>query len=174
MVFMEKLLNSNVLFNLAGFIIGCFVVYKLPRRIPLSVSALIMVMSLAIALGLDHTIGVFPFDLYDTNIKPWLTFSEIPTWGMYPIFGYIFIYLIEKLNVRGLYIPLYLLLGSLFGMVFEKLANHFNVFQYKHWSLRYSFVVYLFTQLLTFIVYKLLMNHSRKHLDEMKITNPNS
>ncbi|MET3697739.1 hypothetical protein SAMN05877753_104388 [Bacillus oleivorans] len=154
--------SINLWFNIFVFLLGCYFAYRLPQRLPRSVAALIMTFSLAIALGLDHTIGVPPIDLYDTNIVPWLTLSEIPTWGMYPIAAYLYIYLFDKLNVKGFFIPFYILCWSLLGTIFEGLAKNFNVFIHKDWELRYSFLVYLFTQLLTFILFRILMNTYRK------------
>jgi hypothetical protein len=148
----------NVWFSVFGFAVGCFLIIRLPPRLPRTVSALIMMMSLALPLGLDHSIGVAPIDLYDTNVHPWLTFSELPSWGMYPIFGYLFIYVYDKWNIRGLAIPIYVLGWSLFGVAFEALSVTFDIFRYKGWSLRYSFLVYILTQLLTIIVFRILMS----------------
>jgi hypothetical protein len=162
--------NVNVWFNIIAFLIGWILVFWLPQRLPKVVSTLIMMMSLAVSLGLDHTIGVPPIDTYDTNIKPWLTLSEIPTWGMYPIFGYLFIYLYDKLKIRGMIIPFYILCWSLFGTAFEALADTFRVYHYKVWELRYSFLVYMFTQLLTVIVFNILMNtftHKKESVGKM-------
>lgn len=113
---------------------------------------------MANALGLDHTIGSPPIDLYDTNIEPWLTLSEIPTWGLYPIFGYLFIYLYDRLKIKGMIIPIYVLSWSIFGTAFEAIAHVFRTFQYKEWALHYSFLVHMLTQLLTVIVFNILMN----------------
>ena len=161
--------NINLWFNIIFFLSGVFLVYRLPQRLPITVTILIMTMSLAIALGLDHTLGVPPIDLYDTNIEPWLTLTEILTWGMYPISGYLYIYLYDKLKVRGYFIPLFILCWSTFGTVFEELAKTFKVFVYKDWAIRYSFLVYLFTQLLTTIVFNFLMKTYRKTVKDKKV-----
>jgi hypothetical protein len=155
---MVRFPEINVWFSTVFFVIGSFLVVRLPPRLPRIVSALIMMMSLALPLALDHTIGSPPIDLYDTNVKPWVTFSELPTWGMYSIFGYLFIYLYDKLNIRGVGIPFYILVWALAGTAFETLSVTFDVFSYKGWSLRYSFLVYLCTQLLTVIVFRILMS----------------
>ncbi|QGQ45970.1 hypothetical protein [Metabacillus sediminilitoris] len=159
---MSQHATINLWFNILIFLFGGYLAFRLPQRLPKSVAALIMTMCLAIALGLDHSIGVPPIDLYDTNIEPWLTLTEIPTWGMYPISGYLYIYLFDKLNVRGYFIPLYILCWSIFGTLFEGLGKTFKVFVHKDWELRYSFLVYLFTQILTTIVFKILMKTYRK------------
>lgn len=155
---MVRFPEINVWFSIIAFGTGCFLLYMLPSRLPRVVSALIMMMSMAASLGLDHTIGTPPIDLYDTNINPALTLSEFPTWGLYAISGYLFIYLYDKLNIRGLAIPVYVLGWTLFGTAFEALAVTFHVFRYKGWSLRYSFLVYVVVQLLTVIVFRILMD----------------
>jgi len=152
----------NVIFNILMFGAGAFWVIRLPVRLPKSVSALIMVISLAIPLSLDHSIGVPPIDLYDTNIFPWLTLSELPTWGLYPISGYLFIYFYDKWKIKGLSIPIYVLAWTLFGTVFEAIAVSFGVFIYKGWALRYSFLIYLIVQLMIVIVFKILMSECNR------------
>jgi len=162
----------NAWFVWAVFAAGCFLLYKLPSRLPKSVSALIMMLSLAMALGMDHTIGVAPIDLYDTNIYPWLTLSELPTWGLYPICGYLYIYLYDKWNINGLAIPVYILGWALLAVAFEALTVTFNVFVYKGWSLQYSFLVYLFTQLLTVAVFRILMHVFRRTKNAQRYKTP--
>jgi hypothetical protein len=154
---MVRFPEINVWFTTVIFVLGCLLVVRLPPRLPRVVSALIMMMSLMLPMVFDHTIGSPPIDLYDTNVKPWLTFSELPTWGMYTVFGYLFIYLYDKFNIRGVGIPFYILVWALSGTAFEALSVTLNVFSYKGWSLRYSFLVYLCTQLLTVIVFRILM-----------------
>ncbi|TVY07123.1 hypothetical protein FPZ49_25365 [Paenibacillus cremeus] len=117
-----------------------------------------MILSLSTALSMDHSIGVPPIDLYDTNIYPWLTLSELPTWGMYPISGYLFIYFYDKWKINGLGIPFYVFGWTLLGTAFEALSTAFGVFIYKGWSLKYSFLVYLIVQLMIVAVFRILMN----------------
>jgi hypothetical protein len=116
-----------------------------------------MMLSVMFALALDHSIGVPPFDLYDTNVNPKLTLPDFLTALLYMPFGYFFAYGYKVLKIKGLRIPLYILVWSLFGIGFEKLADHFHVFTYKGWSLRWSFLVYLFVQTTASALYHVLM-----------------
>lgn len=116
-------------------------------------------------LALDHSIGTPPIDVYDTNIYPWLTVTDLLTWSMYPISGYLFVYVYDKWNIKRLGIPLYVLCWAVIGTAFEAISARFGVFQYKGWSLPYSFLVYLPVQLLTVVWYRILMhvfNRARK------------
>ncbi|KIL37784.1 hypothetical protein SD70_30770 [Gordoniibacillus kamchatkensis] len=155
---MVRFPEVNVWFSTFFFAAGWVLVALLPLRLPRSVSALVMMLSLALPLGMDHTIGVPPVDMYDTNVNPKLTFSELPTWGMYPVFGYLFIYLYDKWNIKGPAIALYVFGWAIVGTAFEALAVAFHVFRYKGWSLRYSYLVYVLVQLLTVAVFRLLMH----------------
>lgn len=152
-----RLPGINAWFVLVSLVVGYFIVYRLPPRLPKSVAALVMLLSVAMPLCMDHSIGTPPIDIYDTNIKPKLTFVDFLTWCMYPIFGYVFIYLYDLWNVKGLGIPLYVLVWALLGAGFEKIAVLFRVFQYKDWSTHDSFLVYVIVQLLTVVFFRILM-----------------
>nr|AYQ74293.1 hypothetical protein EAV92_18005 [Cohnella candidum] len=142
---------------LASLAVGYFMVYRLPPRLPKSVAALVMLWSVATPLCMDHSIGSPPIDVYDTNINPALTFTDFLTWCMYPIFGYVFIYLYDLWKIGGLGIPLYVLAWAILGACFEKLSVVFRVFQYKDWSTYDSFLIYVIVQLLTVVFFRILM-----------------
>jgi hypothetical protein len=154
---MNRFPADNHCFLLVGLVVSYGLVLLLPRKLPRSVSYLMMMLSASLALGFDHTIGVPPFDLYDTNIDPAFTLADLFLALLYLPFGYLFAYGYRQLKIRGLGIPFYILAWSLFGTGFEALAVHFHVFTYKGWSLRYSFVVYLFVELITVVFYHVLM-----------------
>jgi hypothetical protein len=154
---MNRFPADNQWFLLVGLIVSYGVVLLLPRKLPRSVSFLMMMLSASLALGFDHTIGVPPYDLYDTNIDPAFTLADLFLALLYLPFGYFFVYGYRQLKIRRLGIPFYILVWSLFGTGFEAIALHFHVYTYKGWSLRYSFVVYVCVQLISVIYYHLLM-----------------
>nr|AYQ73034.1 hypothetical protein EAV92_10940 [Cohnella candidum] len=105
---------------------------------------------------MDHSIGVPPFDMYDTQVKSILTWDDALTWLLYPLFAYLFIYGYEWLSIGGLGIPLYILVWGLFAAGFETVGVYFHVYEYKRWTLGYSFAVYIVVQLLLVIFYHIL------------------
>ncbi|WP_276353376.1 hypothetical protein [Cohnella caldifontis] len=140
---MLRSIGPNDWFNVIVLVIEYVLFFFLPPRIPKSVAALVMLIGLALPLVWDHSLGTPPIDLYDTNVYPELTFADVLTWAMYPPLAYFFAYLYDKLRIRGLAIPAYLLVWAVAGTAFEAAAASFGVFDYKGWSLRYSFLVYL-------------------------------
>lgn len=159
---MARYFGPNEWFVLIGLVAGYLLVIFLPNRLPRSVSALILLLGMAIPLSLDHSIGVPPFDVYDTNIDPKITFTDLLTWLMYPPFSYLFVYFYDRWNVRGAAVSLYVLVWSLFSTVFEALAVVCGVFEYKHWSLHDSFLIYVIVQLLTAAIFRGLMREHRR------------
>ena len=68
--------------------------------------------------------------------------------------AYLFVYLYDRWEVRGLKIPLYILGWSTVATCVEWIMALGHVFTYKEWHISYSFVVYLFVQPLTLLVFE--------------------
>lgn len=153
---MGWLLPDHDWFVIIAVPVGVVLICLLPPRLPKSIMFLVMLMGLTVPLVLDHSIGVPPFDMYDTQVKSILTWDDAITWLLYPIFAYLFIYGCEFLKVGGLGIPLYIFLWTLFATGFEAVAVYFHVYEYKGWALRFSFVTYIVVQLLLVVFYNIL------------------
>ncbi|MBB6669632.1 hypothetical protein [Cohnella nanjingensis] len=145
-----------VWFNVATFIAAYGMAFALPRALPNSIMALVMLFSLTLAKGLDDTIGMKPFDLYDINNSAQVDVWDLVTWLLYPPIGYLFIYVYHVCRIGGLATPVYILLGSLFGTGFERLTVYFQVFHYNDWTLRYSFMMYVAVQTATIAFFVIL------------------
>jgi hypothetical protein len=156
MIYMPEHFDGNDWFILIGWIAAYGLILYLPREFPRSISCLVMLFSLSVAKGTDNTLGIKPFDLYDTNQLPKFDWTDLFTWLLYPAFGYFLIYFYQRLRIHGAAIPVYILIWASFATVFEALSVHFQVFEYKGWTLHYSFVVYLVVQTLTLIFFHLI------------------
>lgn len=149
----DILLQRNTIFIIVCLVLSYGFISFLPSTLPRSVSILMMLFSLDMAKGLDTSIGVPPFDFYNTNIYPFFDIADWLTWCLYPVFGYLFVYYYHKLRIYGIMIPLYILICSLMGTVYEALNVYFDVFQYHQWRLSYSFCIYLMVQTLSIILF---------------------
>jgi hypothetical protein len=156
---LEVLLQRNTLFTLFCLVLSYGFMWLLPSNMPKSVSIIMMLFSLVTAKSLDTSIGVPPFDLYNTNIYPYFDLADILTWCLYPVFGYFFAYYYNRFRIHGIMIPVYILCCSLIGTAYESLNVYFDVFQYRHWKLSYSFCVYLIVQTLCVLVFTKLKKH---------------
>ncbi len=156
------MVQPHDIYNWAGNVAGWGIVWALRRKLPLSVTALVLLISVAIPVAFDHFIGIKPINLYDINVNPGMTFDDFLTWMMYPPFGYLFVYFYDRWRVSGVGISLYILGWALMGVALEALGVYCRVFIYRQWKLYDSLPVYVIIQLLMIILFHILMQHFRK------------
>jgi len=154
MILPPKDFGPNDWFIIGWLIIMYAIVWRLPRRLPRSVSLLVMLFSLSLAKGSDNTLGTKPLDLYDTNQIPKFDWTDLLTWALYPAFGYVFVHLYDRCRVRGYALPAFIVACSLFASGFEYVSVLLDVFTYKSWNLAHSFIVYLWAQSLTILFFE--------------------
>lgn len=122
-----------------------------------------MLLGAVIARLFDHLLSSPDLNFYNLMDTDKYELFDIIAYCLYAPFSYFFIYFFEKFHIRGVGIFLYILVWSLFGMMFEGISVIFHFFNYHGWKLAYSFGVYLITQLLTLLLYRLLMHvHQRE------------
>jgi hypothetical protein len=67
--------------------------------------------------------------------------------------SYVFIYVYDKMNIRGWYTFVYVAAWALISAGAEYVAVLFHVFTYKTWNVAYSFLFYLVVQHVTVAFY---------------------
>jgi hypothetical protein len=152
MPFPEKF-DQNEGFVLITLLLSIIFIFICPKRMPISITILIMIFSLTIARLADHLLSSPKIDLYSMMDSGKYEFFDLILYFLYAPFGYFFVYVYEKLKVNGYLTTIYILLWSLFGTFFEWISVNFEVFEYKEWELKYSFTVYVFTQAITLLLY---------------------
>ncbi|WP_462411585.1 hypothetical protein [Neobacillus sp. Marseille-QA0830] len=146
--------DQNEWFIILWLVISCTIVWFLPKRYPLSITILMMVYSATVARFSDHLLSIPQSDLYDVMDGPKFELFDLFSYALYAPFGYLFVYFFERLNIKGLWIAVYIVICSFGGTGFEWIAKYFNVFTYKGWLISYSFTVYLIVQTFTVLFYK--------------------
>ncbi|WP_043933060.1 hypothetical protein [Bacillus sp. EB01] len=124
-----------------GFNIAIFA--GLPKRLPYASIPLIVLISISFPKLFDHTIAVAPYNFYNINDSVHFEYFDLLLYGVYPAFGYLFIYIYDFYKPRGYGLILYLLAWSLTGSALEFLLTKLGVFTYIHWNTVYSLAVYL-------------------------------
>jgi hypothetical protein len=105
----------------------------------------------------DNTIGAAPFDYYDIMDGPKYTIMDVVAYFVYGPFGYLLIYILEKLKIRGKRVIFYVILWTLFGVAFEWVNVIMGIFSYKNgYQLVYSIPIYLIVQTFLLFLYKYL------------------
>lgn len=155
MPFPEKF-DQNEWYVIIALLFSFVLIYLFPKRIPLSITILIMIFSLTIARIADHLLSSPNFDLYSMMDSGKYELFDLILYILYAPFGYFFVYIYEELNIKGYWTIIYIFLWSIFGSFFEWVSVTFEVFVYKDWELKYSFTVYVFTQALTLLLYAFL------------------
>ncbi|MCP8970064.1 hypothetical protein [Ectobacillus ponti] len=130
------------------------VTFSWERRLPGDITPLLVLLSISFPKIADHTLGVAPYDLYDITDMKRYGFFNLLLYGVYPAFGYLFIYLYDWLKPRKLAPILYFVVWSLFAVGFEYLLVRIRVFSYHGWHLIYPLPVYLLAMSSLLLFYK--------------------
>jgi hypothetical protein len=152
--------DQNEWFVLISLFLSFLVIILLPKRMPLSIIILMMIFATTVARLADHLLATPRHDLYNIMDSGKFDFFDLLLYFVYAPFGYIFVYVYERLKVKGYWTIIYIYLWSIFGAFFEWVAVQFKVFEYHGWELKYSFTFYVCTQALTLLFYGYLRkNH---------------
>lgn len=131
---------------------------KLPKRIPTSITILIVLLSISIPKVLDQIIAaISPYDLYRITDTNKYELFDLLLDLVYMPFGYACIYLYDFLHPRNIQIALYILCWTLFAGGFEFILVKLHVFNYHGWKLVYSFSTYIVTITLFVTFYEILL-----------------
>lgn len=158
-----KEFDINEWFVIIGVITNILVIAKLPARLPKPVTPLILLLSIAFPKIVDHSIGVDPYNLYDLMDLPKYEIFDLALYGVYPLFGYLFIYFYEYFKLSQLKLIVYMLAWSFFAVIFEYLLLKMNIFTYIGWKLIYSLPLYIITLSLTLGFYLYTCKYLEKH-----------
>ncbi|ULT54792.1 hypothetical protein L1999_16755 [Neobacillus drentensis] len=126
----------------------------LPKRIPKEITPLLVLLSISFPKIMDTTLAVKPLNFYNLNDTSQYEIFDLALYGVYPAFGYLFIYFYDYYKFKGYGLVLYFIIWSLAGVSVEFLLVHFHVFVYKGWQLFYSLPIYIVVLPLTFMFYK--------------------
>lgn len=140
------------------------VLFKLPKKFPSVITVLLVLLSISMAKLPDHTIAIRPFDLYDLNDTQKYELFDLLLYGAYPPFGIICIYLYTWFNIKGIFTLLYILIWSMFAVIFEYFLVFLGVFDYKGWTIFYSFPVYLITVFIYILFYNFALGYYDKRI----------
>ncbi|MFD2212180.1 hypothetical protein [Metabacillus endolithicus] len=149
----------GVLFNILIFTV-------LPKRIPKEITPLIVLLSISFPKVMDHTMGVKPFNYYNLTDTYKYEIFDVVLYAVYPAFGYLFVYLIHYLDLKGFKRVLYFLSWTAFAFILELFLVKLNVYVYNGWKIIYSLPVYSIVLSLTYLFYIFLIAYRNKELNQ--------
>ncbi|PMC35921.1 hypothetical protein CJ195_16820 [Bacillus sp. UMB0899] len=153
---------------IAGGLILIFIL--LPKRFPIHLLILFLLINSFIGRTVDTTLAIPPFDIYDSfDANKHELFDEITYSIVYSIYGYLFYYFYDKFHSIPSWVNV--LAWTLLSTISERTSVYFNVFQYQNWHLFYSFLVYILVYILHVIFYRLMtkqLNYSSERVKSVQ------
>jgi hypothetical protein len=167
MLLLPKKFDQNEWFIIISFLLTYFMILKLPKRFPLTITLLILFFGMAYVQVTDHVLAGISYNLYDINDYGKYEWFDWIGWFIYPPFGYFFVYFFDKWAIRGLQIFWYIFAWSLIAMMVEWISLKFNMFKYYSWNFCFSYPVYLLT-LCIYLLFYLYINSTFKKLKSLR------
>ncbi|KAA0544599.1 hypothetical protein FZW96_19510 [Bacillus sp. BGMRC 2118] len=155
--------DHNEWFLLLALFISFSIILFIPKRIPVSISILIMLFSIVVARLTDHILSAPRTELYQIMDTEKYELFDLLLYFLYAPFAYIFVYVYYRLNIKGMKILFYIIVCSTFGTLFEWITVEFRIFDYKSWNLQYSFSIYLVSQACTLLLFMILWRRFEDH-----------
>lgn len=156
---LPKTFDSNEWFIIIALIFTYLMVWLLPKQFPTSITILMLMYGATFARMTDRILGAKPYQLYDMNDTSKFDLMDLLTWCLYPSFGYFFLYLYDKWNLRGVATVIYIVLFAFFSIGFEWTTVKVGIFKYKDWKLSYSYPTYLIVLSSYLLFYHFLYKH---------------
>jgi hypothetical protein len=168
-LYFPKHFDENEWTIIIAIIFNLLIFSLLPKRLPKEITPLIVLLSISYPKIMDHTMAVEPFDLYDLTDTEKYEIFDLALYGVYPAFGYLFIYIYDYFQWKGLKLVLYFIVWSLFSAGLEFLLVKLHVFVYEGWKIIYSLPIYIVVLSLTYLFYKFLIFYRKENpLDHPK------
>ncbi|MFC5732470.1 hypothetical protein [Cytobacillus gottheilii] len=157
----EQGFNANEMVILGMIIIGGIIVIVLPKILSKASAVFSLLFGVTTGLMFDHTLAVPPLDLYDVNDQSIYQTFDMFSYLMYAPFGYIFIYIYRRFNIKGWKVIPYILGWTALAILVEVWAIKVGIFHFKNgYRSLYSIPIYLFVQSVQLFLYeKVFMNH---------------
>lgn len=156
LLLLPKKFDANEWFVILTIGIGFTWLLFTPRRYPRSISVLVILFTVTMAIILDHSLASPPLDLYDINDYKQYEWIDVITYLMYSPYALLAVYIYDKWNPRGIHFTVYVICWSVFCVAFEWAAVKAHVFTFLHWNLVYSFSVYLIMTVLHISFFRFL------------------
>lgn len=150
--------NENEWFVIASLLVTNLAIWVAPRIFPKLEAIGYYIFGIYIGLFYDHTISIKPWDYYDVNDNSSYQFIDFLSYIMYGPYGYFFLYIYVKWNIRGLKTIPYILIWSLFSLLMEWIGLKVGLFHFdKGYKMYWSFPIYLLSQSMMILYYHLVV-----------------
>ncbi|MCU9614798.1 hypothetical protein OEV98_14740 [Caldibacillus lycopersici] len=161
-LYLPEKFDENEWTVIIGVVLNILLFKFLPRRLPKEIISLIVLLSISFPTLLDHSIAAKSINLYNLNDMREYEIFDVILYGVYPAFGYLFVYFLNYWDLKGIWVAFYILIWCIFGYSMDFLLEKLHVFNFTGWKLTYSLPLYLVVLSLTYLFYKLLIYYADK------------
>lgn len=150
--------DANEWYTIVFITLTFFISIMLPKRFPNVFTLNILLFIACLAKFTDFLLAAgIPFDFYDYSDTPKLDwFDEFLQLILYPIVGYLYMYLYDIWLKKGYSKLLFVALCTIPSTVFEWTALKAHVFTYKGWKIAYSIPSYVILMTMYMIFFHLM------------------
>ncbi|SDO99231.1 hypothetical protein SAMN04487897_12941 [Paenibacillus sp. yr247] len=146
--------NANEWFVILSLLSLNILVFIIPKIFSLLEGTAHYIYGFYIGMFFDHTIGIRPWDFYDVNDTSDYQFIDFLSYFMFCPYSYFYIYLYEKLNIKGYMHLIYVLSWTCFSLVMEWIGVQVGLYHYdKGYKMYWSVPIYLLAESMQIIYY---------------------
>jgi hypothetical protein len=149
--------GKNEIYILIMLVIAYAAFFLFPKRLPRSITILLLVWGFVSSTFFDFTIGGGLLDLYRVNDSNKYELFDLLSYFLFAPFSYFFVYFYERFKIGRKAFIFYVLGWCSVGLIMEKVSGFMGLTHYQHgYSMKYSLVVFLVVQTTTALYYELI------------------
>lgn len=162
-VIYEDSFNINEWFVIISLVLTIIVIWIMPKIFTILEGTAYYIFGIVYGMFYDHTISVKPWDFYDVNDLSSYQIIDFISYVMYGGYSYFFLYIYQKMNIKGHWHLIYVLIWSCFSLLLEWIGLKIGLYHFdKGYNMYWSFPIYIIAQSMLIIFYQI----TKKKFDE--------
>lgn len=153
----ERAFDLNEWFVILSVLVLFFLLFSLPKIFSTLETIGYSLFGLFLGMFSDQTLSVSAWDFYDVNDTAAYQGIDFLSYVMYCPYSYFFVYIYVKLNIKGFYSILYIVIWTVVSMVMEWIGTKIGLYHFdKGYSMVWSVPIYLLFQSMLLTYYHLV------------------
>ncbi|MED4018462.1 hypothetical protein [Sutcliffiella cohnii] len=155
-VIYEDSFNINEWFVIVSLVFMIIMIWITPKIFTILEGIAYFIFGIVYGMFYDHTISIKPWDFYDVNDNSSYQLIDFLSYVMYGGYSYFFLYLYEKMNIKGHGNLIYVLIWSCFSFLMEWIGVKIGLFHFdKGYKMYWSIPIYIIAQSMLIIFYQI-------------------
>ncbi|MCA0988509.1 hypothetical protein [Guptibacillus algicola] len=151
----DQSFNQNEWFVIISIFVLFTLLFVLPKLFSLLETIGYCLFGLFIGMFSDQTLSIAPWDFYDVNDTAAYQVTDFLSYLMYCPYSYFFVYFYVRLNIKGPYTILYIVIWTAASLLMEWIGTKIGLYHFnKGYSMYWSVPIYLFFQSILVIYFE--------------------